>query len=155
MSEQNLPADVQELQRALAGLGTRRTLNIVSATYTDLTSAGNLQLISPQGLRDEIVTYFAEIERTERVVQNNNSAFIDRTYFGFLLGTGITPIVQPTKESLIEEAHEMVLNTLGDSELPEDDVLTRPRGSRTWADIRRHVIFRMRIAATGAVPHRR
>jgi hypothetical protein len=152
IAERNLPGDADQIRALLSGMGTRRTLSIDSAAYTDLLSTGNLQLIASQDLRQKIVRYFASIERAEVVIANNNAAFVDGIYFGFMLDRGITPIVQTSATSLIQESNNLMRRLLGDGVvLPRDKVLERPSGNSSWDDIRRHVIFRMRIAALGSI----
>jgi hypothetical protein len=152
IAERNLPGDADQIRALLSGMGTRRTLSIDSAAYTDLLSTGNLQLIASQDLRQKIVQYFASIERAEVVIANNNAAFVDGIYFGFMLDRGITPIVQTSATSLIQESNNLMRRLLGDGVvLPRDKVLERPSGNSSWDDIRRHVIFRMRIAALGSI----
>jgi len=145
-----LPADAGDLQKQLAALGARRTLQIVSAAYTDLTSTGNLALISNPELRGQIVRYFAEAERVALVIEKNNTAFIDGTYFRFLIDSGITPVFLASPEPMLATANQLAMDTLGDPALPVDEILTRPPQDRSWDDIRRQVLFRLRIAAVGA-----
>lgn len=152
MSPGNLPADADALREMLAGLAARRTLSIVSAAYTELTSTGNLRLITNQDLRNSIVVHFATIETVERVVENNNSAYIDTLYFGFLLESGITPIVVPSTVPIVNASNDLVMELLGeDAAVPADEILMRPPGSRSWDQIRRQVLLRLRIAAIGSV----
>lgn len=146
----NLPADTDDLRNQLAALGSRRTLQIVSASYTDLTSTGNLQLISNTALRGRIVRYFAEAARIELVIEKNNSAFIDGTYFRFLMDAGITPVFVASPEPMLITANRLAQEALGDAAQPVDEILTRPPDDRSWNDIRRQVLFRLRIAAVGA-----
>lgn len=146
----NLPADEDDLQKQLAALGSRRTLQIISASYTDLTSTGNLQLISNPGLRGRIVRYFAEAGRIELVIEKNNSAFIDGTYFRFLIDAGITPVFVASPEPMLVEANRLAQEILGNAVPPVDEILTRPPEARSWDDIRRQVLFRLRIASVGA-----
>ena len=67
----------EELREYLSGMGTRRTLRLVSAAYADLTSTGNFQLIRSRDLREQLLQYFADVSRTELVVEKNNTVFID------------------------------------------------------------------------------
>lgn len=150
IASENLPGDPVALQQMLAGLGTRQTLNLFSSAYTDLTSSGNLQLIRSQELREKIVRYFASIERAERVIEKNNSAFIDAGYIGFLLESGITPFSLASAPQGNASAKEILAEALGGvASLPDDDVLARSAGSRSWDSIRRNVLLRTRIAAIG------
>ena len=61
-------------------LTSRKTFRTVDATYTDLISTGELNLISNSHIKNEIVIYFQELERIESIIQNNNTNIIDGTF---------------------------------------------------------------------------
>lgn len=71
----------EELRENLSDMGTRRTLRLVSAAYADLTSTGNFQLIRSRDLREQLLRYFADVSRTELVVEKNNTVFIDNMFW--------------------------------------------------------------------------
>ena len=143
------PDDIRDM---LSQLASRRTLRIVSAAYTDLTSTGNIQLIRNQALRNAILRHFATIERAEAIIEKNNSAIIDAIYYPFMLDTEITPVWRSSLIPDIAVANERMMELLGpERTYPRDDVLTRPAGSRSWDDIRRHILLRMRVASVGAI----
>jgi hypothetical protein len=109
-------------------------------------------LIRNQALRNAILRHFATIERAEAIIEKNNSAIIDAIYYRFLLDTGITPVWRSSLIPDIAVANERMMELLGpERTYPRDDVLTRPAGSRSWDDIRRHVLLRMRVASVGAI----
>ncbi len=152
MAEDKLPGDVKQLQQLLSGLASRRTLNLVSAAYTDLTSTGNLQLIRNQHLRNKVVQLFARMEQAEAIIQNNNSAHIDDIYFKFLLSSGITPVAERPATAVLRQSDRALMEVLGpEFKMPNDEILSRPAGSRSWDGIRRHVFLRMRVASVGAI----
>lgn|GEM_PF-1707461 len=142
-----------EIGSLLAMLVTRRTLSLSSATYDQMVSSGHLQLIRNHELRNMIVRFFAELERTERVTDNNNRELIDDVFIPFIMHTGVTALQRPGKlqvTSTLNRANAIVYERLGpDFSLPEDRVLAEPAEADSWNDIRRNVLFRMRIAATG------
>ena len=74
-----------ELRAMMWKMGSRKTLRLVSAAYTDLISTGNLQLIQSRTLRELLLQYFAEVARIELIVEKNNTIFIDQLYFPYLL----------------------------------------------------------------------
>jgi len=142
-----------EIGSLLAMLVTRRTLSLSSATYDQMVSSGHLQLIRNLELRNMIVRFFAELERIERVTDNNNRELIDDVFIPFIMHTGITALQRAGKlqvTSTLNRANAIVYERLGpEFSLPEDRVLSEPAESDSWNDIRRNVLFRMRIAATG------
>jgi hypothetical protein len=142
-----------EIGSLLALLVTRRTLGLSSATYDQMVSSGHLQLIRDHELRNMIVRFFAELERVERVTDNNNRELIDDVFIPFIMSTGVTALVQAEKlqvTSTLNRANAIVYERLGPKfSLPEDRVLLEPADADSWNDIRRNVLFRMRIAATG------
>lgn len=143
--------DATELQTLLSALAGRRTLMIDSAAFTDLTSTGNIRLIQNTELRSRIVRHFADMERIELVIEKNNSTFVDEIYFRFILRVGITPTAVETVSADVAAAEQILINKLGpDVSYPRDDVLLRSRASRSWDEIRRHVLLRARIASIGA-----
>jgi hypothetical protein len=152
VSGEVLSATPDEIRHMLSQLASRRTLRIVSAAYTDLTNTGNIQLIRNQALRNAILRHFATIERAEAIIEKNNSAIVDAIYYRFMLDTGITPVWRSSLIPDIAVANERMMELLGpERTYPRDDVLTRPAGSRSWDDIRRHVLLRMRVASVGAI----
>jgi hypothetical protein len=142
-----------EIGSLLALLVTRRTLSLSSATYDQMVSSGHLQLIKNHELRNMIVRFFAELERVERVTDNNNRELIDDVYIPFIMRTGVTALVQAKKlqvTSTLNRANAIIYERLGPGFLlPEDRVLSEPADAESWNDIRRNVLFRMRISATG------
>jgi hypothetical protein len=142
-----------EIGPLLALLVTRRTLSLSSATYDQMVSSGHLQLIGDHKLRNMIVRFFANLERVERITDNNNRELIDDVFIPFIMGTGITALVQAEElqvTSTLNRANAILYERLGpDSSLPEDRILLEPAEADSWNDIRRNVLFRMRISATG------
>jgi hypothetical protein len=142
-----------EIGPLLAMLVTRRTLSLGSATYDQMVSSGHLQLIRNHELRNMIVRFFAELERIERVTDNNNRELIDDIFIPFIMRTGVTALERAENlqvTSTLNRANAIVYERLGpEFSLPEDRVLLEPADADSWNDIRRNVLFRMRIAATG------
>ena len=142
-----------EIGSLLALLVSRRTLSLSSATYDQMVSSGHLQLIRNHELRNMLVRFFAELERIERVTDNNNRELIDDVFIPFIMRTGVTAL-QPAEKvqvtSALNRANAIMYERLGpDFSLPEDRVLLEPAEADSWNDIRRNVLLRMRIAATG------
>ena len=140
------------LRGQLSNMGSRRTLRLVSAAYTDLTSTGNLQLIQSRSLRDQLLRFFAEVARVELVIEKNNKVFIDNMYFDFLVEAGITwvPANWQSLNATMREAEGYYFEIVGpDIVYPVDSIMTQPAGSKIWDDIRRMCILRVRVSAIG------
>jgi len=142
-----------EIRSLLGLLSGRRTLSLNSATYSQMVSSGHLQLIRNRELRDQIVRYFAELERSERVAEKNNQVLMDEIYIPFLMRAGITVRIQPDENrpvNNLSQAARLLQERLGpDIEYPEDRVLDAPADADSWNDIRRNLLWRTRIAAVG------
>ena len=142
----------EELRGHLSSMGTRRTLRLASAAYTDLTSTGNLQLIRSRNLRDRLLRYFAEVAWVERVIEKNNTAFIDNLYYEFLIEAKITwaPANWQSLDSSIGEADRLFFEMVGPNIVyPVDSIMALPPESKLWDDIRRMCILRVRVSAVG------
>jgi hypothetical protein len=142
-----------EIGSSLAMLISRRTLSLSSATYDQMVSSGHLQLIRNHELRNKIVRFFATMERNERITENNNRELIDQVFVPFVMRVGVSALqrletMQVT--ATLNRSNAIVYERLGTAfTLPEDRVLSEPAESDSWNDIRRNVLFRIRIAATG------
>ena len=69
-------------------LANRKTFVITDPTYTDLISSGNIHIIKNQANKDKILEYYQELERIEKIIQNNNSLLIDQNYILTFLKNG-------------------------------------------------------------------
>ena len=142
-----------EIGSSLALLITRRTISLSSATYDQMVSSGHLQLIRNHELRNRIVRFFATMERNERIMDNNNRELIDDVFVPFVMRAGVSALPRPETLQVtvtLNRANAILYERLGSEfSLPEDRVLLEPAEADSWNDIRRNVLFRMRIAATG------
>ena len=146
------PADhAAELGTLLTDLSGRRTVYVSRATYDQMVSSGHLQLIRSQELRDEIVRHFARAARNERIIGKNNQDLVDDIYAPFLLRAGISIRFRAdSTEALVNRGTEILRDSLGeDFTTTSNPVLERPPEAESWDEIRRNVLFRMRIAAVG------
>jgi hypothetical protein len=142
-----------EIYSSLAMLVSRRTVSLSSATYNQMVSSGHLQLIRNHELRNRIVRFFATMERNERITDNNNRALIDNVFVPFVMRAGISalpPLETMQVTATLNRGTAIAYERLGPAfSLPEDRVLSEPAESDSWNDIRRNVLFRIRIAAAG------
>jgi len=118
-----------------------------------MVSSGHLQLIRNHELRNRIVRFFATMERNERITDNNNRALIDNVFVPFVMRAGISalpPLETMQVTATLNRGDAIAYERLGPVfSLPEDRVLSEPAESDSWNDIRRNVLFRIRIAAAG------
>lgn len=79
-SDNNKPDLEEKFYLNLTNLLERKTFKIIDATYTDLISTGELNLISNDNAKKEIVVYYQELKRIESVIQNNNTHIVDNIF---------------------------------------------------------------------------
>lgn len=61
----------------LTNLLARKTFIINDAAYTDLISSGNINIISNDSIKNQIIMYYQELERISMIIQNNNIHIVD------------------------------------------------------------------------------
>jgi len=61
-------------------LTNRKTFKLMNTTFSELNSTGQLDLISNDSLRSNIIKYYQFSERIEKIVENNNSNIVDDLY---------------------------------------------------------------------------
>ena len=140
-----------ELGELLTSLSGRRTLSLSSATYEQMVSSGHLQLIRDPKLRDKLVRHFGVMKRDEAIIGKNNQDLVDDIYGPFLLQAGISMrFGRLDTEATLNRAAAIMAERLGpDYEPLPDVVLSRPPEAESWSDIRRNVVYRMRVATVG------
>ncbi len=144
------PADRPAVSLALARLGARRTLRLANATYVDLVNTGNLQLIDDRELRDRVVQFYENAERSLAIIDRNNAFFVDEMYFGRVLASGAI-IPRPAfddGENVLVSADSTLRGALSGGYLEEPDPIWRlPLNGPEWRAVRGQVVMRMRISA--------
>jgi hypothetical protein len=140
-----------ELGELLTMLSSRRTLSLDSATYEQMVSSGHLQLIRNPELRDKLVRLFGLMKTDAAIIGKNNQDLIDDIYQPFLLRAGVSlRFGRLDTETNLNRAAVIMAESLGPAYEPlPDAVLSQPPEAESWGDIRRNVIFRMRIATVG------
>jgi len=72
------------LDSAFFDKGTRLTIRVTFSindpTFTDLVSSGNIKLIKDVVKKDQIIQYYQDLERIEKIIQNNNSLLVDQNF---------------------------------------------------------------------------
>ena len=156
LDSSNSERDPLQIQAGISRLGARKTLQIVSAAFTDLQSTGNLQVIRDRGLRQQIVGYFFQAERTELIIEKNNTAFVDRLYLPFMLNMGVTNGYAAPSDLNLVDAEAQLTRALGDDVAwPYDEILEEPPEASSWDALRRQILFRAKIASIGVTAGRR
>ncbi|WP_051285167.1 DUF6090 family protein [Aequorivita capsosiphonis] len=61
-------------------LSARMTFVKNNPTYIELLSSGNIDIISNDGLKNELIKYYQEMERIEKVINKNNNLFTDAVF---------------------------------------------------------------------------
>ena len=89
--------------------------------------------------------------RNESIIGKNNQDLVDDIYSPFLMGVGISiKFSADGPEALANRGMEILRDALGqDFSAVANPVLQRPPDAESWDEIRRNVLFRMRIAAVG------
>jgi hypothetical protein len=64
----------------LSILTERKTFTKADPTYQDLISTGNIGLIQDESLRNELLSYYLELERIDKIMLNNNALLIDEMF---------------------------------------------------------------------------
>ena len=95
--------------------------------------------------------FFALMELRERIAEKNNQDLIDDVYIPFLMRTGITVRAEHQDSiAALNRSTEILNERLSPVVVyPEDRILSAPAESDTWNDIKRQLLFRIRIAAVG------
>ena len=86
---------VKEELVLLTPMNARWTFTVTSPTYTDLLSTGNLDLITNDVLKNQMVLYYEDLELTAQVIQKNNdykdNVISSKTLFIFEVLGGSNP----------------------------------------------------------------
>ena len=72
----------------LTNINSRKTFLITDPTFTDLLSSGNIDLIKNKSFKDQLIQYYQELERIEKVIQNNNTLLVDNHFGTTFLNSG-------------------------------------------------------------------
>lgn len=64
----------------IGNLSGRKTFIKNAPTYTELISSGNIDIISDNIIKNDIIKYYQEIERTELIINKNNNLYTDGVF---------------------------------------------------------------------------
>lgn len=140
--------DAMAVGHALMGIWGRMTLSIDSPTYSELTSAGRLTIISDTEIRNRLIAYFDDLIRTERIVEKNNEFFVEH-YSRYLRDSGIGFMPAPSTNCDEDQYSEMcvygnLLTTIVDNETTHsaDQVLSASPDDPIWTQLRSQIAYR-------------
>jgi len=103
----------------IGSLTGRKTFVKNSPTYTELISSGNIDIISDNIIKDNIIKYYQELERIELVINKNNNLYTDAVFIPEMIGLSE---MQVSKEFKIDK----LLNYIPNKNIPLVD-LNEPR----------------------------
>lgn len=75
---------------ALGTMTSRRTFLNPNPTYSELIASGNIELIKNKDFKDQLINYYEELERIEKVIANNNTLYTDQVFVPAIMSLGIT-----------------------------------------------------------------
>lgn len=125
----------------------RRTINLTNATYEDLISTGNLQLIHNRSLRDQIVAFYEEAERQFAIHDKNNAFFVDEMFVGRVFGRGL--FYDRSGSAFAETPTDSMLAAeLANGFVDEPDYIwSLPNDSPEWAIVKGQLLMRISTSA--------
>jgi hypothetical protein len=74
---------------ALGTIASRRTFVNTNPAYTELISSGNIELLKNETFKNELINYYQELERIERVIAGNNSLYTDQEFTPAMMQFGV------------------------------------------------------------------
>jgi len=131
----------------------RLTLRIPRAAYQDLLSTGNLRIIEDRQLRDSIIRFYEDMERTELVIRSNNAAFLDGLLSDIYYGEGLLlPLnLSDAGSAVINTANINIFKKIpADVRTLQDPLWQLGSDSREWQRLRAAVLYAASIHGVGA-----
>ena len=131
----------------------RSTLRIPRAAYRDLLSTGNLRIIEDRQLRDSIIRFYEDMERTELVIRSNNAAYLDRLLTDIYYGEGLLLPMNPNDSGAedIDAANASVFEKIPeDVRTMQDPFWQLDSDSKEWQRLRAAVLYAASVHGLGA-----
>ncbi len=69
-------------------LAARKTFITTDPSFTDLISSGNIRLIKNEFLKNKIISYYQDLELSEKIIQNNNIFIVDQQFGKTVMNLG-------------------------------------------------------------------
>ena len=137
-----------QVSESLAQLLNRRTMSVTDATYRDLLSTGGLRLVRDRELRDRLVGFYEEAERSFDIHDKNNAVFVDGLFVRELLGRGL---LYPRGGAIIASRSrtDSILRAefTGGYVDGADPLWSLPESAAEWDTVRSVLLERVRTAA--------
>lgn len=128
----------------------RVTLRIPKAAYTELLSTGRLGVIEDRDLRDAVIRFYESVERTELVIQINNSVYLDDQLMGAYIRDGLvlSHTASDVGNDVLNKGNEIIGQRLGKDfvHLPDPFWEFSP-DSREWQRLRSMLLNAARVHA--------
>ena len=74
---------------ALGSITSRRTFINPNPAYTELISSGHIELLKNEKFKDELINYYQELERIEKIIDKNNTLFTDQQFMPTMFQLGV------------------------------------------------------------------
>lgn len=74
---------------ALGTIASRRTFLNPNPAYIELISSGNIELLKNEKFKDQLINYYEELERIEKVIDGNNSLYTDQEFIPTIHKLGV------------------------------------------------------------------
>jgi hypothetical protein len=65
---------------AIGSITTRRTFLNPNPAYTELISSGNIELLKNETFKNQLINYYQELERIEKIIDKNNTFYTDQQF---------------------------------------------------------------------------
>jgi len=82
---------------ALGVMASRRTFVNTNPTYTELISSGNIELIKTESFKNELINYYQELERIEKIIGLNNNLYTDQEFIPVMIRLGVSDGIENYK----------------------------------------------------------
>ena len=157
VNNRHLGIDPLDIGQALTSIFGRNTLTLQSPAFSEMKSVGRLTLIQDTALRNRMISYFDEMQRLERVTEQNNEFFVEK-FTGFLRDSGLGYVPMPAADCppLIGYAgcasSSLFSSIFGTEEThAASEVLGVAADDPLWAKVRSHIVWRGVIAGASVV----
>lgn len=118
------------------------------ATYRDLLSTGNLQLIRNRHLRDQIVEFYGTTGVEYEIMNKNNTFFVDELYNSLVIGKGLINPRGYSNLTVLSGLESRLSPLLRGGFIEEPDHLwSLPDNAPEWPQLKSTLLLRIRIAA--------
>ena len=74
---------------AMGTVASRRTFLNPNPAYIELISSGNIELLKNENFKDQLINYYEELERIEKVIDGNNSLYTDQEFIPTVIKLGV------------------------------------------------------------------